>query len=214
MQARTPNPGLVILVALVGLLSAAGGVMLWRSLQPSEPQSLLMLPESRVIADFKLVDHRNQPFSLADLRGEWSLLFFGFTHCPDVCPDTLFKLHEANEIVRDEWQKGSPPLRTVFVSVDPERDTPAAIARYVGYFDPEFTGVTGDHAQLLPLTMQLGIIYRIEEHASGADAYGVDHSTGILLVNPEGRLHGAFSAPHDPGKIAADVLAVMNSGRS
>jgi protein SCO1/2 len=196
------------MIAAVALISAAAGALLWRSMQPgAAPEALLVLPQPRVIADFDLIDHRGQAFSLNDLRGSWSLLFFGFTYCPDVCPDTLFKLEKAYEAVKQGWA-GAPPLRIYFVSVDPERDT-----EYVEYIDPDFIGLTGDHRQLLPLTLQLGIVYYIEDHEPGTEHYGVDHSTGILLIDPQGRLHGAFPAPHDPGKIAADISMTMKDNQ-
>ena len=97
----------------------------------------------------------------------------------------------------------------MFLSVDPERDTPDKLQAYLAHFDPSFIGVTGKHEQLLPLTRQVGIAYRIEEHESGATQYSVDHSTGILLTNPAGRLHGVFPAPHGAAEISADVLATL-----
>jgi protein SCO1/2 len=86
------------MIAAVALISAAAGAMLWHNMQPdAAPEALLVLPQPRIIADFDLIDHQGQAFSLNDLRGSWSLLFFGFTYCPDVCPDTLFKLEKAYE---------------------------------------------------------------------------------------------------------------------
>jgi protein SCO1/2 len=97
----------------------------------------------------------------------------------------------------------------LFVSVDPERDTPAKLAEYVRYFNPDFTGVTGPHEQLAPLTMQMGIAYRIEPHETGSEQYEVNHSASIQLIDPEGRLHGVFPAPHDPQKMARDLASVI-----
>jgi protein SCO1/2 len=93
--------------------------------------------------------------------------------------------------------------------VDPERDTPAKLEQYLAYFDPGFIGLTAEHAQLLPLTRQLGIAYRIDEHDPGAAQYDVAHSASILLTDPQGRLYGAFPAPHVAEKIAADLLAII-----
>ena len=98
----------------------------------------------------------------------------------------------------------------LFISVDPERDTSAKLEQYLAYFDPGFIGVTGNQAQLLPLTRQLGIAYRIEEHDPGAAQYDVAHSASVLLTDPEGRLYGAFPPPHDAEKIVADLLAIMD----
>jgi protein SCO1/2 len=155
------------------------------------------------------VDQGGQPFSLQQLRGGWSLLFFGFTHCPDVCPTALYELQQVRTSLQQELDESTQIPEILFVSVDPERDTPQALQTYLSHFDPSFIGITGEHEQLLPLTKQVGIAYRIEEHEDGATRYNVDHSTGILLTNPDGRLHGVFPAPHDAAEISADLLATL-----
>lgn len=200
------------MAVLLAAASALGGALLWKLTQARNQgplSSLLVLPDPRVIADFRLTDHHSQPFALADLRGQWSLIFFGFTHCPDVCPGTLFELHQVNANLKQALPAATDPPQILFISVDPERDTPAKLEQYLAYFDPGFIGITGDHVQLLPLTRQLGIAYRIEEHEPDTPHYGVDHSASILLINPQGRLYGAFPAPHDAEKISADLLAII-----
>ena len=214
-----------LLLAVVAVISAAAGVMLWqwtgsqaapeRGASPASAWSALIeLPKPRVIADFALVDDAGRPFSLEDLQGQWSLLFFGFTHCPDICPSTLYDLQLVNETLGRQAPGTLAPHQVLFVSIDPERDTPQKIGPYVRYFDPSFTGVTGPHEQLAPLTLQMGIAYRIEEHEAGALQYAVDHSAGILLTDPDGRLHGVFQAPHDAQKIAGDLLELLGGAGS
>jgi len=176
--------------------------------QPSTA-TLMVLPEPRVIADFALHDDRGQPFSLENLRGHWTLMFFGFTHCPDVCPSALYDLNLVSERLKESLGEKLPSLQVVFVSVDPERDTPEKLSEYLGYFNPEFIGVTGAHEQLAPMTMQVGIAYEIEEHDPGAGNYNVYHSVSFLLTDPEGRLYGVFPAPHDAEKITNDLLAAI-----
>ncbi|MCH8058231.1 MAG: SCO family protein [Proteobacteria bacterium] len=200
------------MAVLIAALSAVGGVAFWNLTQArsqSSFSSLLVLPHARVIADFRLTDHHSQPFSLTDLRGKWSLIFFGFVNCPDVCPGTLFELQKVNETLQQALQAATDQPQILFISVDPERDTPAKLEQYLSYFDPEFIGITGDQLQLMPLTLQLGIAYRIEEHDPGTPQYDVAHSASILLTDPEGRLYGVFPAPHDAEKISADLLAVI-----
>ena len=197
---------------LIAALSAYGGVSFWNLTQArnqSPFSSLLVLPHARAIADFRLTDHHSQPFSLVDLRGKWSLIFFGFINCPDVCPGTLFELQKVNQTLEQELQAATGQPQILFFSVDPERDTPAKLEQYLSYFDPGFTGVTGDQVQLMPLTRQLGIAYRIEEHDPGTPQYDVAHSASILLTDPQGRLYGVFPAPHDAEKISADLLAII-----
>jgi protein SCO1/2 len=201
------------MAALVAMLSATAGVAFWKITQARKtmpPASLIVLPEPRFIADFALTDHRGEAFSMADLRGNWSLIFFGFTHCPDVCPGALYELAQVKNTVDKKIPEGMQTPRILFISVDPERDSPEMLEAYLSHFDPTFIGVSGKHEQLLPLTQQVGIAYRIEEHESGATQYGVDHSTGILLTDPAGRLHGVFPAPHDAAKISTDLLAILS----
>lgn len=214
------NFRILMMATLVALSSATAGVAFWKITEARKHPvraSLIVLPESRVIADFALTDHHAQPFSLAELRDQWSLIFFGFTHCPDVCPTALYELQQVRNIMKEkihgnEKMDGEIAMpRILFISVDPERDTPENLQQYLSHFDPAFIGLTGEHEQLLPLTRQMGIAYRIEEHADGALQYGVDHSAGILLINPAGRLHGVFPAPHHADKISADLLDVIEA---
>ncbi len=212
LNSKNGNFRLVILAMFVGLLSAVAGISLWKVMQgPPQPSNaaLMLLPEPRVIADFALVDDEGAPFSLDNLRGQWSLIFFGYTHCPDVCPSTLYDLKLVHEKLEQLDGDGESGHQVLFVSVDPERDTPEQLKKYVDYFHPDFIGVTGPQEQLAPLTMQLGIAYRIEEHEAGATQYNVDHSVSILLMDPQGQLHGVFPAPHDADKMAGELAAAI-----
>jgi protein SCO1/2 len=173
--------------------------------------ALRILPEPRVIADFDLVDQDGEVFSLERLRGKWSLLFFGFTHCPDVCPSALYDLHQVNQDIA-RAAPGASLHQVIFVSVDPERDSPARLKEYAAYFDPAFVAVTGDPGQLAALTRQIGVAWRIEPHAEGEQNYSVDHSASVMLTDPEGRLHGVFPAPHDAASITHDLLALLQPG--
>ena len=212
LNSKNSNFRLIMLAIFVGLLSAVAGISLWKVMQgPPQPSNaaLMLLPEPRVIADFALVDGEGAPFSLDNLRGHWSLIFFGYTHCPDVCPSTLYDLKLVHEKLDQLNGDAASSHQVLFVSVDPERDTPEQLGQYVSYFHPDFIGVTGPREQLAPLTMQLGIAYRIEEHESGSTQYNVDHSVSVLLMDPQGRLHGVFPAPHDADKMARELAAAI-----
>ena len=203
---------ILLLAAAVALVSAAAGFSLWMLSQarPSPVhESLLVLPEPRVLADFDLVDHEGNAFSLENLRGRWSLLFFGFTHCPDICPSTLFDLAQVSQSLAADGN-AEDPVQVVLVSVDPERDTPQRLGEYVAWFDPDFVGVTGAPEQLAPLAMRVGVAYRIEEHPPGAANYAVDHSASVFLTDPQGRLHGVFPAPHDAAAMSRDLASFLN----
>lgn len=213
MSTRPSTSRTLILAVFVALISLVAGYSLWKVTELRKQASLttlIVLPEPRAIPEFKLIDQQARNFGLEQLTGTWSLLFFGFTHCPDICPSTLYDLQRVNEEVRNV--RGDEPAQhqVVFFSVDPERDTPEILRDYTAYFDPEFIAVTGDHSQLEPLTRKLGIAYRIEEHAEGESMYSVDHSASILLINPQGRLHGVFPAPHNAETMAADLMVVID----
>ena len=185
---------------------------LWHFQQSREPaamQALRLLPEPRVIADFALTDQDGHAFTLASLQGRWTLIFFGFTHCPDVCPTTLYDLSGVHKQLLGRLGANSGDHQVVFISVDPERDTPERLKSYVSYFHPDFIGVSGSDAQLRPLALQLGAAYHVEDHEPGTEQYAVDHSASILLTDPSGRLYGVFPAPHDVGKLTADMAAVL-----
>ena len=212
MTENRTDPRFILLAVLVAAISAAAGFSLWKLRQEGPPTmtaALRILPEPRTLADFSLVDQDGRPFSLEQLRGKWSLLFFGFTHCPDVCPSALYDLHRVSQSLADA---GSDPTayQVIFVSVDPERDSPGRLKEYVGYFDPDFLAVTGEPKQIAALTKQIGVAYRIEPHEPGSEQYTVDHSAGIMLVDPQGRLHGVFPAPHDADRMAHDMLAILD----
>jgi protein SCO1/2 len=212
LNSKNANFRLIVLTLLVGVVSAAAGISLWKVLQgPPQPSNatLLVLPEPRVIADFALVDDQGEPFTLDNLRGRWSLLFFGFTNCPDVCPGTLNDLKLVHEKLSQLNGDAAPGHQIVFVSVDPERDTPEKLHRYLNYFHPDFIGVTGPLQQLSPLTMQFGIAFHIQEHQAGSTSYNVDHSVSIMLTDPQGRLQGVFPTPHDAGRIASELASVI-----
>lgn len=201
-----------IAIVLVAALSAAAGVGVWKATQPVQPPEqppLLVLPEPREIPDFRLVDQDQAVFDLDRFKGQWSLLFFGFTHCPDVCPGTLYDLKRLDDELGGAAAVDTP-YQVVFFSVDPERDTPERMKEYTAYFDPDFVAVTGAHDELRPLTVKLGIAYRIEEHAAGAEMYNVDHSASILLVDPSARLHGVFPSPHDVPAMARELRRLIN----
>ena len=210
MAANRSNLRFLLLAALVAIASAAAGVSLWQLRHEGPPAmtaALRILPEPRVIADFDLVDQDGRPFSLERLRGRWSLLFFGYSYCPDVCPSALFDLQQVHEALLG-GQPG-PQHQVVFVSVDPERDTPDRLREYTAYFHPDFIAVTGSEEQLAPLTLQIGVAYRIEPHEPGSMNYLVDHSAGIMLLDPQARLYGVFPAPHDPQAMIRDLQGLL-----
>ena len=158
---------------------------------------------ARHIALPELLRHDGKAFTNDDLTGQWTLVFFGYTHCPDICPTTMNVLAAAKNKAAEDFPE------VVFVSVDPKRDTVDTLGGYVHYFDPTFIGVTGDEKMIQALTLQTGVVYMKVPGSSGSeDDYLVDHSSSILLINPEGALAAFLMAPHTPGRILDSVEKV------
>lgn len=196
------------LVAVLLVAVVLGGLS-WlavRSLSgPEEPEFATVLPERRPLPEFALVDHNGEPFTRERFLGRMSLVFFGFTHCPDICPATLGKLASAR---RQLDAAGAPLPQIVMVSVDPERDTPEKLAAYVSHFGADIVGVTGPEEELLALTEPLGIWF--EKQPLG-ESYTVSHSTAVLVVNRRGELQALFGTPHRVESFVHDVPLLMAS---
>lgn len=174
-----------------------------------------VLPTPREISPFQLRDQDNGAFDLQALKGHWSLLYFGFTHCPDICPTTLRDLGRADQAMRDALQAQGieEPLQVVLVSVDPERDTPARLREYVRFFDPDFLAVTGEHGVLAKLATEVsaGFAKMPAPAGSAPDAYTVDHTGNVVIVNPHGHYHGFLRPPMLPANFEQAVPAIASA---
>ena len=161
---------------------------------------MTLFPDPKPLTAFALTDHKNRVFDLAGLKGKWSFLFFGFTHCPDICPTTLAILARARENIAKSTV-GAKDVQFVFISVDPNRDAAGKLGQYVSYFDTAFLGVTGDNAQLGNLAGQLGAAYEVKI-TPGMENYPVYHSAAVFLVDPRARYHAVFAPPLDAEGIS------------
>jgi protein SCO1/2 len=214
MTQQTPTAsGISLLLGIALLTGAAVAWLMFHDRAPTPPEqagllSATLIPAPQPLAPFSLVDHGGARFTADTLRDSWSLLSFGYTHCPDICPTTLALLARITD--RLQQQAAGISLRVVFVSIDPARDTPQRLADYVPYFHPDFIGVTGDEAELQKLTRQFGVLYERVDDQGSALAYLMDHSGSIILTNPAGRFRGVFSAPHDAEAMAADMLKITS----
>ena len=196
-------------ILAIGFMFAAfsgGAIFMYLALYggQAEPAYATVLPMTKPVPAFSLTDHDGQAFNQDSLRGGWHVLFFGFTHCPDICPATLQQLSIARDRVLADG--GSFP-EIVLVSVDPERDTPEVMAGYVAHFGGGVTGVTGTLDSLSELTGGLGIFFAKAEETAGG--YNVDHSAAVLLIDPDGNWHSVFSAPHNIDHFVADIPLLM-----
>lgn len=168
-----------------------------------------ILSPPRKISVPTLFKDNAEKFTNDDLKDQWSLMFFGYTHCPDVCPTTMGTLAQAKKI-SSENNHIFPQV--IFVSVDPERDKVELLSDYLQYFDKDFIGVTGDENLIKALTLQMSVVYLKLPVEQGADAdnYVVDHSAALLLLNPEGRLAAFLNPPFTPESILKDFQTVVN----
>lgn len=159
------------------------------------------------IPEFALTDQAGQPVTQTLFSGQWSMMFFGYTHCPDICPMTMTIMNSvAGELEASNMQ----PLQVVFVSVDPKRDTADVLGKYMTWFNPTFKGITGELADVLALTGELGIVASYTA-IEGTEDYLVDHTASMLLIDPEGRVRAKFSAPHRVESIVDDYKKIIDA---
>lgn len=216
------------LAAVVAIVAIAAGMLLSRVLLdgagggPTLAKATLLEPP-RPLPPLSFVDQQGQPFGPERLRGRWSILFFGFTHCPDVCPTTLALLAQVEKQLTDLPAEHQPQI--ILMSVDPERDTPERLARYVESFSPTFTGVTegrapegerspegipretGERQAMHEFALKLGVPVAITQLPGGG--YTVDHSAAIFIIDPSGSLRALSSTPHSVPIIASDYRSIV-----
>ncbi|HXD51169.1 MAG TPA: SCO family protein [Burkholderiales bacterium] len=204
----TAAPDSRLPIWLILCAAVAAGAGLWLSQRyfaaPSAPalQNAVLYPQPRAIAEFHLAQANGQPLDLASWRGHWNVVYFGYTSCPDVCPTTLAVFKQAWKDLGVLKEK----LRFEFISVDPQRDTPEQLGKYVAFFSPDFVAATGSDEELTKLTRALGLMYSRTTDANGA--VQVDHSGSAVIVDPQGRLVGMFRSPFTATAIAADLTTL------
>lgn len=170
-----------------------------------------ILSPARKISVPALTKDNGTTFTNNDINGHWSLLFFGYTNCPDICPVTLNVVAGAKKLALANNQVFP---EVIFISVDPERDKVEILGEYVQYFDKDFVGVTGDEKLIKALTLQMSVAYMKMKSAESQDSnYVVDHSSALLLLNPEGKLAAFMNPPHEAELILKDFQTVAASYR-
>ena len=191
-----------IMITTVALAAMLAGVWLAATYRENDSRAMLLpdqvmtlFPDPRPLTAFALTDHQNRVFDLASLKGKWSFLFFGFTHCPDICPTTLAILARARDNIAKS-AVGAEDIQIVFISVDPNRDTASKLKQYVTHFHTTFLGVTGDNLQIGNLAGQLGAAYEVSI-TPGMENYPVYHTAAVFLVDPQARYHAVFTPPLD-----------------
>lgn len=218
LRAMNLSRSLPWLIAAAALAGALGLYLGQRHFAPASTsatvagpatRAAVVFPQPRQLVDFQLERSNGEALTLADWRGNWSLVFIGFTHCPDACPQTLAFYRD---LVKDWPASAGDPPPLYFVSVDPERDTADALKQYASYFSDRIVAATGSHEQLAPFTRQLGMVYMATP--TEGDDYTVDHSTQLAVIDPDARLHALFRAPLDVRAIIADMQALKAAKRT
>lgn len=178
--------------------------------QPAEVtyQNLKLFPKGKAFSGFQLTNQDGQTFDESFFKGKTTVVFFGFTNCPDICPNTLTELKKVDKTLTD---LGKEKPQTLFVSVDPDRDQAENLKSYIEYFNPEFSAATGDAANILSLASQLGVAYHVEDHEADQLVYDVDHSSALFLINDQAERIGIFPAPHQAKTLAQDLTLYMES---
>ncbi|CAD5106683.1 SCO family protein [Zestomonas carbonaria] len=167
---------------------------------------IILLPQSRQMPTLTLTDQDGQAISVDQLKGQWSLLFFGYTFCPDICPATLAQVRDLKSKLPPEAVER---LRVVLVSVDPQRDTPEQLKQYLGYFDAGFQGLTGELADIQKFANAVSIPF-IPADTSKPN-YTVDHSGNLVILGPDGTQRGFIRAPLNNQKLAAQLPVLLGS---
>ncbi|SDU37548.1 protein SCO1/2 [Pseudomonas pohangensis] len=201
----------VVLTAVVALVLGLTINKVLNGKGQGDPVALLdagivLLPQSREIPRVQLFDTEGKPFALEQLEGKWSLLFFGYTFCPDICPTTLAQLRELNSKLPKEVQDN---LQLVFVSIDPQRDTAEHLKQYLGFYKAGFIGVTGELPAIQTLANGVSIPFIPAD--TSQENYTVDHSGNLVLVGPDGRQRGFIRAPLNNQKLLDQLPGVLSA---
>ena len=215
MSPKSPRPawqvGVLVIVAGGGVLAGSllGRQWLATGRVGAKPvtRAAAVYDTPRPLPDFRLTDEAGRAATAQSLRGRWSFLFFGYTHCPDVCPATLAQLGQVSHALAALPAAQQPAV--YLVSVDPARDTASRLAEYVHYFNPAFHALAGEPQAVAAFTHALGIAVIVRQE--GGTDYTVDHTAAILLVDPNGAVAAVFPAPHVVETIAADYRLIVAS---
>jgi protein SCO1/2 len=202
-----PDSRLPIWLILLAAIAAGAGLWLSQHFMKAQSapalQNAVLYPSPRAIPEFHLTQASGQPLDLALWHGHWNVVYFGYTSCPDVCPTTLAMFKQAWKdlgVLKEN-------VRFDFISVDPQRDAPENLAKYVAFFSPDFVAATGSDEELTRLTRALGLMYARTTDANGA--VQVDHSGSAVIVNPQGQLVGMFRPPFTAAQIVADLTTLI-----
>lgn len=193
----------LVLWGLVAVAALVSGTLLLGHFQQAARQGAALPGAARIGGDFTLVRQTGEPFSSAELKGHPFLMFFGFTHCPDICPTTLLELSKHLDAVGD----AAKDLKVLFITVDPERDTPEAMAQYMSSFDPRIIGLTGTPEQIRDVAKLYRAFY--EKVPGEDDNYSMNHTASVFLFDANGNLQSTLSWQEDPAAREAKIRRLV-----
>jgi protein SCO1/2 len=200
---KTPPTFLVLATVFAGVLVLVAGVLIALAFRDQGKGAAGSPLAAAIGGPFSLVDQNDKPFTDADLKGKWQLVFFGYTHCPDVCPTTLNDLSLALDQLGDKKSQ----VGIVFISVDPERDTPAVLKSYVGSFGGPVEALTGSPDAVAQAAKDYKVYYA--KHPRGDGGYDMDHSALIYIMDPQGRFTATFTPDDQPQKMAERLKKLL-----
>lgn len=183
------------LIYLGGAVAVVFGALAFQLVNKlPQPEHALYYQQSREVKPFEFIDHNAQSFTKEQLKGKWSLIFFGYTSCPDVCPTTLQNLG----FIYDDLKVAAKNTQVLLVSVDPQRDVQEKLSQYIAYFNSEFIALRAGHDVLYPFARNVGLMYAI---SGESENYLVDHSASLVLINPDGNITAIFKPEQEIGKV-------------
>jgi protein SCO1/2 len=199
----------IIVATLAVALTAATVAVKSRAQSSPVPDELhgILVEEPIALPSFQLLDQQSHPFGPSRFKNAWTFVFFGYTHCPDICPTTLTAMDDAADQL-SKLDTGNHKLQYMFVSVDPDRDNPKSLGDYVKYFNAKFIAATGEKKQLKKLADPLHI--KFERVDISENDYGFNHSSAMLLIDPQARYYARFYAPHYAEKIVAIFKQIID----
>ena len=197
---------------IVAIIAVFLGLLLNKILSPrilSEAElranGAYVFEQPRLIENLELINHRGEPVTLEDLKGQWTLIYFGFTHCPDICPTTLATVgrmyKQLDASIREQTQ-------VLLVTVDPARDTPEKLAEYVPFFHEDFVGVTGEFLDIMRFTRQVGVGFN---KVVQGDDYTVDHTGNLVLISPRGHYYAFYRPPFEVARLKLVHQSIVSS---
>lgn len=195
---------LILLTALIVVGAAGWGLWQRFGLRPG-PQYGVPVDGVAPVADFELDSTLGKPLALSDFADRYTVLYFGYTTCPDICPTTLADLGKAEQLMGTAAER----MQVIFITVDPERDTPQRMRNYLAYFSPNFIGLSGSLEDTERVASQLGVVYEKRYHSDSATDYLMDHTATVIVLDPQRRPQIIFPYGVTGEQMASDLLAVI-----